>query len=146
MQTTCYHSTKENMNMNNIVLGKYDTSIGDYCGITALMLLTDLRREPLKAVFNEIRGRRPTAPVMGVYGSEMTTALEKLQLQPMKVRLHKTKRVCEVADDVIAIMTVANHYIACHKGQIADTFEWAWRPVEQSMHKNRFIKTMWILG
>lgn len=129
----------------NCTIGKHSASLGDYCGITAMMLLTGLYREPLKALINAQRGRRPTAPVLGTSYREIRQVLKDIGLTPMGLCLDKKRKLSDLPKSSVGIVHIANHWVAYHEGWVADTHEWSWREVELSKWKNRRVKVFWMI-
>lgn len=127
-------------------IDRHITSLGDYCGITALMLLTGLHREELKAVVNLIRKRKPTAGVLGLHEKEMYRTLKILGCKVMGVDFNKRMKIEDLPKNIAAIIVVRRHYVAYHGGHTADTFQWDWRPVEKSIHKKMRPKLTFIIS
>ena len=121
-----------------------------YCGPAALMAVTGKRLPEVRAVVNELRGRKPTQGIIGMKTVEMDRSLEALGLSFRTEEIGPNPPTLKafvenIPQDVPHIINITGHYVTYYDGTIIDNHYRFGTTIDECRWAKKRVRVWWAI-
>lgn len=132
----------------------HDIQDHSYCGPAVLQALTGQRLKPIRELVNEIRGRRPSVGIIGMFNIELEKALKQLGYKSTYIECGQSptykpttleKLVPRLPKNKIVIVNVTKHFVITDGDLIADNRIRFGCPPDEHPSRRQHVRAIFII-